>query len=444
MTLEGWIYLASGMLTLAVPLVYLGRERAKSRAAAAALAESRASGLDEPPSLHPRIDPQRCIGSGACVKACPEQTVLGLVGNRAVLINASACIGHGACEAACPVEAIDLVFGTARRGIDIPRVTPTFETNVPGLFIAGELGGMGLIRNALSQGRQAARAIMASLEGAAAADPGQVDLLVVGAGPAGIAATLEARAAGLETLVLDQDTPGGAIAHYPRRKLVMTQPLRLPGLEPLKVREIEKEPLLAYFERAMTIGGLDPRCGWQVTKVERRGTGFAVLAVHEAGGRREFTARRVLLAIGRRGSPRRLGVPGEESPQVCYQLRDAGEWSGRRALVVGGGDSAIEAALQLSPVAAETRLVYRGGAINRAKAGNRQRLGEAVDRGRLELLLNSEVREILAGAVRLATPTGERQVGADGIFVLIGGELPTALLRDAGIEIETHRGELRP
>ena len=442
MNLETWIYLLSGLVVAAVPAVYIGRDRAKSRLAAATLRDSLESGLDEPPSLHPVIDPQRCIGSGACVRACPEKNVLGLVGNRAVLINPSACIGHGACEAACPVEAIDLVFGTARRGVDIPRVRSNFETNVPGLYIAGELGGMGLIRNAVSQGRQAAAAIAASLKAEGAA-PGRrdADLLVVGAGPAGISAALQARLDGLDALVLDQDEPGGAIAHYPRRKLVMTKPMTLPGCEPLRAREIEKEPLLEHFRRSMAAARLEPLCGWRVTSVSPDGAGFAVAACSDREGERVFHARRVLLAIGRRGSPRRLGVPGEDSCHVAYQLRDAGAFSGARALVVGGGDSAIEAALQLGDCAERVCLAYRGEALFRAKADNRRRLQHAVDEGRVELLLQAKPLEIRRGEALLEMPEGVRTVPADAVFVMIGGVLPTALLRAAGIEIDTHFGQ---
>ena len=135
--------------------IYLGLRRrtdARSRATREAAAEA---GLLEPSSLHPKIDPVKCLGCGACVSVCPEGDVLGMINGKAELIEPSECIGHGACKAACPRDAITLVFGTETRGVDIPHVGPDFQTNVPGIFIAGELGGMGLIRNAIEQGRQA-------------------------------------------------------------------------------------------------------------------------------------------------------------------------------------------------------------------------------------------------------------------------------------------------
>ena len=134
---------------------YIGlrsRAEARGRAKKAASAEA---GLQEPASLHPKIDPSKCVGCGACVHACPEGDILGLINGKAELLEPSHCIGHGACKSACPGDAITLVFGTEKRGVDIPDVGPDFQTNVPGIFIAGELGGMGLIRNAIEQGRQA-------------------------------------------------------------------------------------------------------------------------------------------------------------------------------------------------------------------------------------------------------------------------------------------------
>lgn len=149
------------------------------------------AGLTEPVSLHPVIDLKTCIGCGSCVKACPEQPehhVLGLIQAKAHLVSPTDCIGHGACKTACPVNAIELVFGSERRGVDIPVLTPAFETSVPGIFVAGELGGMGLIKNALEQGRQAVEVISKTRP----RKKGMIDLLIVGAGPAGFSASLAA------------------------------------------------------------------------------------------------------------------------------------------------------------------------------------------------------------------------------------------------------------
>ena len=151
-------YLSYAVPLAVIVLIVTLRRARKHRLNAAIHFESVEAGLSAPPSLHPVIDHLSCIGCESCVHACPEypaHTVLGVIRGKAHLVRPSDCIGHGACKTACPVDAIRLVFGTAERGVDIPQVTPTFETNVPGIFVAGELGGMGLIRNAVEQGQQA-------------------------------------------------------------------------------------------------------------------------------------------------------------------------------------------------------------------------------------------------------------------------------------------------
>ncbi|MFA7332493.1 MAG: NAD(P)-binding domain-containing protein [Candidatus Delongbacteria bacterium] len=443
---EALLYLASGALCALVVWLYLRREARQSGEMQHRLEEARARGLTEPASLHPRIDPGRCIGSGACVRACPEKHVLGLVNNRAVLINASACIGHGACEAACPVEAIDLVFGTARRGVDLPRVRETFETNVPGISIAGELGGMGLIRNAVTQGRQAVEALAASLSaekpGAETCGEPRVDLLVVGAGPAGISAALAAQRAGLSVRVLEQDSPGGTILNYPRRKLVMTQPMCLPGESPWLTREVSKEELLERFQTVLEARRPEIRCQEQVLEVRPESGGFRVLGRRSDGARTEHAARRVLLAIGRRGTPRRMGVPGEELPHVHYQLRDPDAFGGESCVVVGGGDSAIEAALRLAGAgAAGVALVHRSESFSRARPANQEALRAAQAQGTVRLHLNSRPLRVLADGLEIEENGAPQLLPAGLVLVQIGGELPTGLLQQAGIIIDTHFGQ---
>ena len=185
--------------------------------ARARVLEADSANLREPPTLHPIIDPAKCLGCGACVNACPEGDVLGLVSGKSVLIQGANCIGHGACKSACPFDAIELVFGTAKRGVSIPALTEEFETTVPGVFVAGELGGMGLIKNAITQGVQAVSGVMRFLN--SHNDKGEgVDLCIVGAGPAGMAAALEAKSQGLSSIILEQaDSLGGTVANFPRR-----------------------------------------------------------------------------------------------------------------------------------------------------------------------------------------------------------------------------------
>ena len=177
------IYLAPLAL---IVFFYLRRRHTKETSSVEQFNEAIEAGLTEPSSLHPEIDPKLCLGSGSCIKACPEGAI-GMIKGKAVLINPTVCIGHGACAAACPHDAIPLVFGTEKRGMDIPQVDPHFETNVPGIFIAGELGGMGLIRKAASQGSQAMDSI-AKLKGS----DNPYDVVIIGSGPAGLTGTLGA------------------------------------------------------------------------------------------------------------------------------------------------------------------------------------------------------------------------------------------------------------
>jgi thioredoxin reductase (NADPH) len=221
------IYLFYGVPSLLLLGWFLRRRGSLERRSSLARDEARDAGLNDPASLHPIIDPSRCIGCGSCVKACPEEPehhVLGIIGGRAHLVSPADCIGHGACKAACPVAAISLVFGTERRGAEIPVLSPRFETSVPGIFIAGELGGMGLIRNALEQGRQAIESIRALRPDAG----GRLDVVIVGAGPAGFAASLTALSKRMRFVTLEQESLGGCVFQYPRGKVVMTAPATVP------------------------------------------------------------------------------------------------------------------------------------------------------------------------------------------------------------------------
>jgi thioredoxin reductase (NADPH) len=322
---------------------YLQRKRRHQAISLATKREAMEAGLTEPASLHPEIDPTICVGCAACVSACPEMPghrVLGLLRGKAELIGPTDCIGHGACLSACPVGAITLVFGTERRGVDIPHVKPDFETNVRGLFIAGELGGMGLIRNAIEQGRQAIDSIASRGRGK---DSGVLDVLIIGAGPAGFAASLGAMAHKLRFVTVEQETLGGTVAHFPRGKLVMTAPAELPLVGKFRFRETSKEKLLAFWEDVERKTGVKINYQERVDSIERDGKAFLITTT-----RGEYRAAQVLLAIGRRGTPRKLGVPGEDLPKVMYRLIDPEQYRGQKVLVVGGGDSALEAATAIA------------------------------------------------------------------------------------------------
>jgi thioredoxin reductase/NAD-dependent dihydropyrimidine dehydrogenase PreA subunit len=399
------------------------------------LRESIDAGLTEPASIHPVIDLSQCIGCAACVTACPEMPehqVLGIIDGKASLVSPTDCIGHGACKAACPTQAIELVFGSARRGVDLPVLNSQFESNVAGIYIAGELGGMGLIRNALTQGREAVETI-ARLR---PRDPSRLDLVIVGAGPAGFAAALTAKALGLRYLILEQESFGGCVYQYPRRKLVMTQPVELPLIGSVHFRTVSKEELLQFWQTTSKQQQLNIRLQQAVVAIEQGGGGFLVrtpAAVHAAST--------VLLAIGRRGTPRKLGVTGEELPKVVYRLLDPEQYTGSRVLVVGGGDSALEAAASIAELPnAQVTLSYRGDAFSRAKQRNRQRVTSAEQSGRLTVLLNSNVKHIAPDRVRLLQGSRELEVANDSVIISAGGVLPNDFLEQIGIAMQTKFG----
>jgi thioredoxin reductase (NADPH) len=428
--LQTTVYL--GILVL-IWLAYIRGWAKKQRENRALQEQARDTGLTEPASLHPIIDLQRCIGCGACASACPEDKVLGLIGTKAALINPSHCIGHGACKRACPVDAITLVFGSEKRGVDIPMVKPNFETNVPGIFIAGELGGMGLIRNAIEQGRQAIEAIR-RLSGVGQFNG--LDVVIIGAGPAGIAASLACMQHKLRFITLEQDSLGGTVAHYPRGKVVMTAPVQLPMIGKVKMTETTKEALLNLWQRVSLQTGLKINYQERVEGITKNGQGFEV-----ASSKGRYATRAVLLAIGRRGTPRTLGVPGENSSKVVYRLIDPAQYRNQHVLVVGGGDSALEAATSIADEPGTTvTLSYRAEAFSRAKEQNRRRIETAQAAGRLRVLMQSDVSEITETGVVLTQGGNRIELPNNAVIVCAGGILPTPFLKAIGIEVETKFG----
>lgn len=394
-----------------------------------------ADGLGEPASLHPIIDETKCLACKACVSACPEGDILGIINNKAQLINASHCIGHGACQKACPFNAITLVFGTATRGVDIPFVEPTFETNVPGIYIAGELGGMGLIKNAIEQGKQAAENVIKSIK--PSKNKSVIDVVIVGAGPAGFSATLAMHQKKLRYLTIDQDSFGGTVFKFPRGKIVMTAPVNLPIVGKQKLRETTKEALLEFWHKIIDQTGIKINNNESLVSAEPAAEGFEITT-----SKRKIKTQKLLLCIGRRGTPRKLGVPGEDLSKVVYQLIDPEQYAGKKVLVVGGGDSALEAALSISEQpGSDVTLSYRSGAFSRAKEKNRSRIDEAEKSGKIKVMFNSNVKKISEDKVSIQTEDDLLSLANDDIIISAGGILPTGFLKTLGIQVNTKYGE---
>lgn len=428
----GFITLLFYILPLAVVLVlYLRRRRKQEGRYSAQLDAAHAAGLTEPASLHPLINLTKCLGSAACVPACPEGA-LGIIKGKAHLINPTICIGHGACMAACPHDAITLVFGTEKRGVDIPQVYPDFQTNVEGIYIAGELGGMGLVAKAVGQGRQAIESIC-KRKGAAP----QLDVVIVGAGPAGLSAGLCALEHKLRFVLVEQeDAFGGTVYHYPRNKIVMTAPMQLPLVGKVKLGEISKEALLEFWQGVLKKTGLKINFRERMETITPQGTGFVVKTA-----RASYTTRNVLLSIGRRGTPRKLAVPGEEQPKVVYRLIDPQQYRHQHVLVVGGGDSALEAALAVAQEpGTAVSLSYRSEAFGRVKEKNRQHLQAAEAAGKIKVLLKSNIKNIAPESVALECDGQGLEFKNDAVIVCAGGILPTPFLKELGILVETKHG----
>lgn len=404
-----------------------------------ALKEATELRLNEPPSLHPVVDHSKCLGCGACVTACPEHNVLGLIDRQAHLITPADCIGHGACKTACPYDAISLVFGTATRGVDIPDLSPDFQTNVSGLFIAGELGGMGLIKNAIEQGHQAIDAVAKRVKQQSNPNPDSsaIDCLIVGAGPAGISAMLGAKQRQLSVITIDQNVAGGTVSHYPRGKLVMTAPATMPLVGKVKFGEISKEKLLAFWLKLIKQHQLAINQNETLLKIEKKDDG----SFNVTSDKTQYHSKTVLLAMGRRGTPRKLGVTGEGLSKVVYQLVDPEQYNDDDVLVVGGGDSALEAACSIAELGTcRVGLSYRNDSFARAKQKTRLRVEKLVKSGDLTLYMSSNVSKITETSIVLDHQGQLITLINSAVIVCAGGVLPTPFLQETGIEVETKYG----
>lgn len=416
------------------------------------------------------IDLDRCIGCDGCERACADRhgvarlqrkgPVLGrlsfavacrtcvdhrcydacgfdaiaLAPNEEVRINQDKCVGCAACFSACPNNVITMQekpYSGADFKEQIPETDLEGHTNLPGLFLVGEATGTALIKLAINTGRKAVE--VAAQEIAASRTPtGPLDVIVVGAGPAGLSAALTAKELDLRFEVFDKGHFATTINSYPRHKVVMAEPAHIPLYGKLWLKDTTKEELIGHWKEIIEKTGLQIRSHEPVEDVQRQADG--TFEVTTAKGK--YQARAVVLATGTRGAPRKLDVPGEVEPRVQYALTEPGDFRGKACLVVGGGDSAVEAAMSLADVPGTTvTLSYRKDSFGRIKARNKSRLEEYSAAGKCTVILESSVKAIGPGQLTLKTKDGSKEIPNDQIFAMLGAEPPTKFFQKVGIKI---------
>jgi thioredoxin reductase/Pyruvate/2-oxoacid:ferredoxin oxidoreductase delta subunit len=412
---------------------YLKEQKARDVRALEAAAKGKLRS-DGPQSQHPHIDTNFCIGCATCTTVCPEGDVLAMLGGQAVIVNGYKCIGHSLCAEVCPVGAITMVLASPSMGSDMPQLTPEFETNVPNMYIVGELGGLALIKNAINQGRDCVDTIaakMPSLRNGKAA-PDVLDLLIVGAGPGGISASLRAIEKKMKYLTVDEGEMGGTVSKYPRQKLVLTSPVELPIYGKFKKTELSKEDLLAVWAEILKKVEFKFSTGEKVSDIKRGEDGIFTITTAKA----EHRALAVILALGKGGSPRKLGVKGEGLDKVMYRLIEADHYVNKHILVVGGGDSAVEAAMGLAhQVGNKVTLSYRKETFTRLKDRNEKRVQENAGTGKLKIVFNSMPAEFKEKSVMLEVNGKVEEIPNDFVWIFAGGEPPTAFLKKVGVQV---------
>lgn len=431
------IYATVFTLCLITVYFYMRKKKVKSVITEKKVEIAKEEGLFEPVSLYPHIDLNTCIGSAACVAACPEKDILGIVDGVATVINTSNCVGHGACFHDCPVEAISLRIGTETRGIELPHISESFETNTKGIYIAGELGGMGLIKNSVEQGQQAMENIAKNRK---PSKEDVIDVVIIGAGPAGISASLEAKKQGLSAVTLEQDSLGGTVYTFPRAKIVMTAPMDLPLYGKVKLYDTSKDELLQLWNKVISEHGLNIVENTKVEGIIPVADGTYKITTNTGV---EYICNQVLLSIGRRGTPRKLNVPGEDSQKVAYRLLEPERIIGKKVMVVGGGDSAIESALLLKDEN-KVSLSYRNDQFSRLKPKNKEKINQAINDNSIEALFNSNLLQIEEKSVMLKFNESDdvSKLENDLVYIFAGGELPTRFLQNAGIQITKRFGHI--
>ena len=375
--------------------------------------------------VYPAINRSACIGCGACVQSCREKGVLAVIAGKSTLVNPLACRCHGDCERNCLTGALKLVEYGKKLMVRVPRIDENYQSNIKGIYIVGSLTGAGLIKEAINQGRAAVNHIMRGVF-----PPALPTVMVIGAGPAGLSATLSCRKFGLPVLCFEKDLTANTIRNFPKKKILMAEPVEMPIVGPLWVGDASREKLLEAWEGILIKSRACITTAARLENIENKDGHFLVTI-----SGKQFACDKVILALGSRGVPRKLGISGEDGANVFYNLLEADEFSGSTVTVIGAGDSAIEAALALQRNGCHVTMLVRGDGFPKAKSRNLERIAQAGAAGGIHIKFNCQPLEIGTDFIAFHADGEAHREKNDAVFIMVGGELPFQLLESIGIEI---------
>lgn len=309
-----------------------------------------------------------------------------------------------------------------------PEISDSYETILPNVFIIGDLTGVPLLKFAAESGVNVWNHIRNNKSDA-------LDAVIIGSGPAGLSCAYEASRLGKKYVVLEANLPFQTIQSYPKQKPIFAEPKDLGSQSKIKIKDSTKEDLLDYLNGLLQKEPIELQTGKRVSSIQKNGSLYSVQT--ETG--ESYLSSSVVIAIGKSGDPKRLGVKGELNANVFYRLFDPYDSKDKSVVIVGGGDSALEAAIACSSYAKEVNLIHRGKEFQRPKQENKERLDELVREGKIKLQLEAEVTEISEQNVFVKMASSSIKLKSDLVYVLIGNAAPIPFLKKIGIKIQNEK-----